>query len=77
MSSFVICATCCRTISSKKLKFIDLIQEKIQKKGNLNDNSDILKKLNITDLCCKRTITSTQLDEGCKEFYARNGYYKS
>jgi DNA-directed RNA polymerase subunit N (RpoN/RPB10) len=75
MSSFLICTKCGRTLSAKKLKFIDLVHEKIEKGGNLNDNSDIFKKLNITYICCKSVITSAQLDEGCKEFYNRIGYY--
>lgn len=76
MSTFIICTKCCRTLSSKKLKFIDMLNEKKEKNGNLSDNSDIFKKLNVSSICCKIMITCTQLDGNCEEFYSRIGYYK-
>ena len=75
MASFLICTTCCRTISAKKLDFIDGVDEKIKMGGDLTDNSDLFEKLNITDICCKRTVATSQLDAACKEYYGRRGYY--
>ena len=76
MSGFIICHSCNRTISKKKLQFEDLKRKKILSKGDTTDNSDILKKLNITSICCKRQIVYSQLDKGCKEYYSRINYYK-
>lgn len=77
MSGFIICDKCCRTLSKKKLMFENMKRKKIMSNGDTSDNSDILKKLNITSICCKIVITYSILDEGCKEYYTRLGFYKN
>jgi len=51
MNNIVVCITCGSTIGKKFFEF-----QKLAKSST--DNSEILKKLNITRLCCKSVITT-------------------
>lgn len=63
MAELIICKNCGSTISNKYFTFHDMVKNK---KQNNNDNSDIFKELNITRICCKTFIISSNPDDNYK-----------
>jgi DNA-directed RNA polymerase subunit N (RpoN/RPB10) len=57
MAELMICKNCGSTISHKYILFHK------KKKNGSSDNSSIFKELNITRICCKTFITSSNPDE--------------
>lgn len=69
MNKNIICR-CGLTLNAKVVTFNKLLNDKkFRAKKNINDNRDIIKKLNIKHLCCKVTVRTSKINPILENYF--------